>query len=170
MSTRPGDSHQNDLNEGSWVYLAASADHAGQDVRQRLVEACEASGWPAVSWVRSLGLDDGPPGLEQEIETVRHAVAHADVVVVLIHGGSDLSETELKLAREHRRPVVALCHSGADQGAAEGQAGSLRDYDRATLVFCESPDQCGAQLRSALADPRFGAKIVEAASEPSSYA
>ena len=137
---------------------------AGRDLHERVIEACESSGWPAVSW--------SPPAHKENVidssrffEGMSHAVEHADVVVVLMNHRSAMTDAELAFAYSHNRPVVglSLC-DGEEIGASEVQA-MLRRYARARVVECESVDACVSGLREVLADPKFTATIREAAGE-----
>jgi hypothetical protein len=156
-----------DLNEGSWVYLSLrSADQRlDRDLHQRVIEACEASGWASVSWFP-------PPHRENLFDSGRffegmsHAVEHADAIVVLLNSPSALTDVELAFAYSHNRPVIAL-RIGDQGGSSEVQA-MLRRHDRAHVIDRADMEECVAGLRSILSDPQFGAMVRTAASEQAS--
>lgn len=153
-----------DLNEGSWVYLSLrSADkRIDRALHRQVIEACEASGWPAVSWSptphRGNVFDSG-----RFFEGMSHAVEHADAMVVLLDSPSALTDVELAFAYTHNRPVIAL-RIGDPERRSEVQA-MLRRHDRARVIDCADMDECVAVLRSALSDPEFGEMVRMAASE-----
>jgi hypothetical protein len=145
------------IDEGSWVYLSAAIDPSAdtQAIRKSIGEACGKSGWPIVSWSSDERMGRGAdPG--RFFESVRHAVEHADVVVVLIGAGTEMTEAELTLALSHRRPIVGLRIS--DSSGTPLQA-KLREYDRARVVACQDVDECAAGLHAAFSDPEFAETI-----------
>lgn len=152
------------IDEGSWVYLIAPVgDRQGMDgLRERVVEACEASGWPALSWP--------PPGAARVVEPghffegVRHAVGEADVVVAILGTSSGLADAELAMAYGHRRPIVGVRVSDEDSPASEAQA-MLENYERARVIACDDVDRCAAELRTLFSDPDFAAVVRMAAGE-----
>lgn len=150
-----------DIHEGAWAYLSLGGLEG--DRRRLLVEACEASGWPAVS--RSPAPDRDP---ERFFEGMSHAVQHADVVVVLMDGESRLTDAELALAFVHRRPVIGLsCAGGASESSAVRTM--LRDYRRARVLDRDDLEACATGLREALADPDFTATINRSVAEADAF-
>src|SRR4029077_6832400 len=96
MSAQPRVDQVHDLDEGSWVYLSLwnAERRTHGDLHQRVIEACESSGWPAISWSpprHSGNLTDST----RFFEGMNHAVEHADVVVVLMSGDSSMRDVEL---------------------------------------------------------------------------
>lgn len=150
------------LDEGSWVYLCTSVDQieAKRHLYQRVIEACEESGWPAVSWSSPARTKETDPG--RFFQGVRHAVEHADVVVAFIDEEGDLADIELALAYSHRRPVVGVNLSGKPPSSIGAM---LSGYERARFVNCSSADECFTGLRKILADPDFSETIRRAAGE-----
>jgi hypothetical protein len=153
------------LDEGSWVYLShlAGADGAERELQDRVMEACEASGWLAVSWSSPGRLPD--PG--RFFEGVRHAVEYADVVVAFIGRSTGMADAELAMAYSHGRPIVGVCLS--DDGASHIQE-MLRSYERARVINCANTEECVAGLRATFADPEFAETIRLAAGEQASHA
>lgn len=158
-----------DLDEGSWVYLSLRGGErrTERDLHQRVIAACEASGWPAVSW--------SPPAHERNVidssryfEGMSHAVEHADVVIAVVDSPSAMTDAELAFAYRHNRPVIGLRFGGQEAEASAVQA-MLQRYGRARLIDCADVDDCATGLREALADPAFAATIREAAGEQSDY-
>lgn len=101
------------VDEGAWVYLiSGTADrNAPNPLRDRVVETCEAGGWPAVAWPSRAADGCADPG--HLFEGVRHAVVHADCVVALIGDAAETADAELALAYSHRRPIIGLRLSDA---------------------------------------------------------
>lgn len=97
-------------------------------------------------------------------EDLRHAVEHADCVVALLGEPGGPADAELVLAYSHRRPIIGLRMSQGDSPASEVQA-MLDHYERARVISCQDPEECGAQLRAVLSDPDFGATIRQAVGE-----
>jgi len=159
-----------ELHEGSWAYLSLSAEE-GQSERQlhrHVMDACESSGWPAVSWSPASRPDSDTLDFERFVDGMSHAIAHADVVVAFIHGSSDLADMELEFAYEHRRPIIALRYPGDRPPASDAQQ-RLGDYDRVRLVECDDPEKCVAGFHEVLEDPGFRAIIGEAGGESSRH-
>jgi hypothetical protein len=154
-----------ELDEGSWAYLSLwdSAGRPKRDLHQRVIEACESSGWPAVSWSPSpRSMQDPDP--TRFLEGMSHAVAHADVVIALVTGSSRLADAELDFAYQHKRPVIGLRMDERDSGLSGAQA-KLPKYSRAQMIDCADLEECVTGLREVLADPGFAETIREAASE-----
>jgi hypothetical protein len=160
-----------ELHEGSWAYLSLSAVE-GQIEDRRLfrdvMDACESSGWPAVSWSPAPRADGDASDFERFVDGMSHAIAHADVVVIFIDGPSDLVDMELEFAYEHRRPIIALRCSG-DRTPGSDARQRLGGYDRVRLIEWEDPGRCVAGLREVLNDAGFGAIVGEAGGEPSRH-
>jgi nucleoside 2-deoxyribosyltransferase len=159
-----------DLDEGSWIYLSLrEVDiRMGRDLRSRIVEVCESSGWPAVSWM--------PPAHKGNVtdssrffEGMSHAVEHADVVVVLMNRRSTMTDAELAFAYRHNRPVVGLRVVSEESDDSEVQA-MLQRYARARLIDGEDLDACIAGLSEVLTDPEFALTIRKAAGEKFDHA
>jgi hypothetical protein len=152
------------LDEGAWVYLVSFVpDGDGANLlRECVVEACEAGGWPVVSEPAPGAPAPGDPG--QRFESVRHAVEHADCVVALIGETTETADAELALAYSHRRPIVGLRFEGTDSSASAVQE-MLNSYDRARVLACDGPDECGVKLRAVFADHDFAETIRMAAGE-----
>lgn len=147
------------IDEGSWVYLSAPVDLGAdaQDLRKGIGEACGKSGWPIVSWPSDERMGRGAdPG--RFLESVRHAVEHADVVVVLIGDGTEVTEAELTLALSYRRPIVGLRISDSGPPGTSLQA-KLTEYERARVITCRGVDECAASLHEAFNDQEF-AEII----------
>jgi len=153
------------LDDSSWVYLSLwnLERHTGSEVQRRVVEACEASGWPAVSW--------SPPAHDGNVtdsaryfEGMAHAVEHADLVVAWVDGPSAMTDAELAFAYSHHRPVVGLRVSSEEMGISAVQA-MLRRYKRAWLVDAPDVEGCLAGLREALGDPEFRGMVHDAAED-----
>jgi hypothetical protein len=141
------------VDESSWVYLSALsvAESPGPGgLRERIVEACEASGWLTVSCQREG--ESADPG--RFFEGVRHAVEHADVVVTLVGTRTEMSDAELAMAYSHGRPIVALQISDEQPMDSEIQT-MLQEYGRAQVLTCESIEECADGLRAVFADPDF---------------
>ncbi|HEX5610319.1 MAG TPA: hypothetical protein VFX45_09535 [Solirubrobacterales bacterium] len=149
-------------DEGSWIYLCASGAEldAERSLVERVVEACEKSGWSAVSWSPAPSKAEMDPG--RFFQGVGHAVGHADVVIALIDGESDLANAELALAYSHRRPIVGVRLS---TGSASPLQSWLAGYERARTIDCSDPDECFHGLREVLADPDFAETVRQAAGE-----
>jgi nucleoside 2-deoxyribosyltransferase len=154
------------VDEGSWIYLIASPTdrNAADSLHDRVVETCEAGGWPAVSWPPAGGDRPSDPG--HLFEGVRHAVEHADCVVALLGGVAGTTDAELALAYSHRRPIVAMRRNDDSLPTSEVQA-MLATYERARMIVCDDADQCATELRGVLDDPEFAATIRRAAGEHS---
>jgi nucleoside 2-deoxyribosyltransferase len=170
MNAQPQVDEVHELDEGSWVYLSlwGVERRTERDLHQRVIEACEASGWPAVSW--------SPPAHKGNVtdssrffEGMSHAVEHADVVVVLVNSPSAMTDAELAFAYRHNRPVVGL-RLGSQRTTASAVQAMLQRYGRAHLIDCADIDDCAAGLREALTDPGFAATIREAAGEQLDHA
>lgn len=160
-----------ELHEGSWAYLSLSAVEdqiEGRRLFRDVMDACESSGWPAVSWSPALRADGDASDFERFVDGMSHAIAHADVVVACIDRSSDLADMELEFAYEHRRPIIALRCSGNKVPASDAQQ-RLEGYDRVRLVECDDSGRCVAGLREVLNDAGFGAVIGEAGGEPSRH-
>jgi hypothetical protein len=164
MTSEPHVDGAHDLDEGSWVYLSLGGDaqRTQTDLYRRVSEACEKSGWPAVSW--------SPKPQEMNVassaryfEGMSHAVEHADAVVVLMDSPSAMTDIELAFAYSHNRPVVGLRIGRQDPGA-EIQL-MLQRHARGRVIDCADIDDCLIALRKALSDPQFAETIREAASE-----
>jgi len=152
------------VDEGAWIYLIASAARrsAGDPLRERVVQTCEAGGWPAISWPPAGADRASDPG--HFFEGVSHAVEHADCVVALLGSEAEATDVELALAYSHRRPIIGMCISGESSPASEVQA-MLENYERARMIACDDADQCAAELQAVLSDPGFAATIRRAAGE-----
>jgi nucleoside 2-deoxyribosyltransferase len=164
------DEHQADegmaVDEGSWIYLIApAARRSSVDfLRDRVIETCEAGGWPAVSSPPAGA--DRPHDPEHFFEGVCHAVEQADCVVALLGDAADTTDAELALAYSHRRPIVGMRCSVESSSTSEVQA-MLATYERARMITCEDADSCAAELRAVFNDPEFAATIRQAAGEHS---
>jgi diketogulonate reductase-like aldo/keto reductase len=153
------------LDEGSWVYLIGSADDQGatRSLHGPLIEACEASGWTALSW--------SPPGTAAReadpgrfFEGVRHAVEHADVVIALMGKGTETADAELALAYSHRRPIIGLQMS-SEESRTSGIQDMLSSYERARVITYENANECVSKLQATFSDPSFAETIRRAAGE-----
>lgn len=151
------------VDEGAWVYLISKAPerNAPNPLHDRVVEACEAGGWPAVAWP-SPAADDGDPG--HLFEGVSHAVEHADCVVALIGDAGETADAELALAYSHRRPIVGLRLSRVDSSASAFEE-MLGGYERSRVIACDSAEECAVRLRATFSDPDFADTIRTAAGE-----
>lgn len=152
------------LDEGAWAHLIGSeSDREAVDLlRDRVVEACEESGWPAVRGSAVAGrrhMDPGP-----FFEGVSHSVANADFVIALLGTAGGAADGELAMAYGYRRPVVGIQLAGESSSVSETEA-MLDDYERARVIACEDLDECAAGLREILSDPDFAATIHIAAGE-----
>jgi DNA-binding NarL/FixJ family response regulator len=156
-----------DLDEGSWIYLSlGEADlRVRPGLREQVIEVCESSGWPAVSWSPPLHREHD---VSRFFEGMDHAVEHADVVIVLLEGDSAVADAELASALKHRRPVIGLSFAAGSFRRSAVQA-SLSTYARGRVVECADVDDCVSGLREALTDRSFGVTIHEAASEGVGY-
>lgn len=154
------------VDEGSWIYLVASAAHRGaaSSLRDCVVETCEAGGWPAVCWPPAG--TDRPPDAGHFFEGVRHAVEHSDCVVALLGEPADTTDAELALAYSHRRPIIGLRASDDSSPPSEVQA-MLATYERARVITCDGVDECATELRAVFDDPEFAATMRRAAGEHS---
>jgi hypothetical protein len=152
------------VDEGSWAYLIGSESDRGVTglLRDRVIEACEASGWPAVSWPPAKAGHEMDPG--HLFEGVRHAVEHADVVVAMLGVDTGSTDAELAMAYGHRRPIVGVQLACEDVSVSATQA-MLKGYERARMIVCADVDGCAAELRAVLSDPDFAATIHAAAGE-----
>jgi hypothetical protein len=146
-----------ELDEGSWVYLSLQQAYREQNesLLGDVIDACEKSGWPAVTW--------SPPQREENLtarffEGMDHAVEHAEMVVVLVNGSSSITDAELAFAYRHRRPVVALEIRDGDPCSSEVRK-MLHGYDFVFTIEGGSAADCIAGLRDALADPSFAAMV-----------
>jgi nucleoside 2-deoxyribosyltransferase len=149
------------MDEGSWIYLSAgpAEDPSDRSLREELAEACAKSGWAAVSHPPPEGTGAATdPG--RFFASVSHAVEHADVVVAVIDGRSEMSDAELTLAYSHGRPIVGV-QIGEGPLGSEARM-SLSQYDRARIVACDTPEQCAASLGEVLSDPVFAETIRQA--------
>lgn len=148
------------VDEGSWVYLSHSmeGEQPGGDLHDRVAEACEASGWPAVWSPSERKGRAADPG--RFFESVRHAVEQADVVVAFIGRATEMTNAELTLAYSHRRPIVGIC---LDEEDASDIRTMLQEYERARVITCADPDECAAGLRATFVDPEFAETIRLAA-------
>lgn len=147
-----------EIDEGSWIYLSAGSaeDPSDRFLREELVEACAKSGWTAVTHPsrKSTGTAADPGRF---FASVSHAVEHADVVVTVIGLRSEMADAELTLAYSHRRPVIGLQVGGAPLDSEARML--LSGYERATIVACDTPEQCAISLREALSDPALAETI-----------
>jgi hypothetical protein len=152
------------VDGAAWIYLISSATGLSVEdrVRERIQEACEDSGWPIVDWPAGGSGHRPDPG--RLFEDVRHAVEHADCVIVLLGESSETADAELVLAYSHRRPIIGLRATGQGSPASEAQA-MLEDYERARVISWAEPEECVARLREVLADPDFSATIRQAVGE-----
>lgn len=148
----------------AWIYLTSSAGGFSTEdsMRKRIVEACEEGGWPIVAWPTDDQDRHRDPG--RLFEDVRHAVEHADCVVALLGEPGEAADAELILAYSHRRPIIGLRVVREDSPVPWVQS-MLEDYERARVISCQDPEECGGQLRAALSDPDFAATIRQAVGE-----
>lgn len=161
MSTQPHLDEVHDPDEGSWVYLSlGTADE--NEVRRRVIAACEASGWPAVTWSPEPHQANAADSA-RFFEGMGHAVEHADAVVVLMGEHSAMTDIELAFAYRHNRPVVGL--RLGDQAPVSPAEAMLNGHGRAVVIDCADVNECDAALREALSSPGFAAKVRLAASE-----
>lgn len=153
------------VDEGAWIYLIGTeADpKGGEALHERLAEACEASGWPVVSKRAAGGERSDDPG--RLFEEISHAVEHADCVVALLGGSTDMADAELALAYSHRRPIVGMRVPGEEDHLASRVETMLGGYERARVITCDNVAECGAELATAFDDPEFAATIRRAAGE-----
>jgi hypothetical protein len=158
------ESEANAIDEGAWIYLIAPANgsSAEDSLRERIVQACEAGGWSAISWPQAGVYRPPDPG--HLFEGVRHAVEHADCVVVLLGGSAETTDAELALAYSHRRPIIGVRSSDGSSSDSGVQA-MLGDYERARMITCGDADECAGELRAIFRDPEFAATIRRAAGE-----
>jgi hypothetical protein len=152
------------VDGAAWIYMTSPAAgfSADDSMRRRVVEVCEEGGWPIVAWPTEDPDRHRDPG--HLFEDVRHAVEHADCVVAVLGEPGETVDAELVLAYSHRRPIIGLRVTWGDSPASGVQA-MLEDYERARVISCRGPEECGGQLRAALSDPDFGATIRQAAGE-----
>jgi hypothetical protein len=152
------------VDEGAWIYLIAPVARrdAADPLYDRVVQTCEAGGWPAVSWPPPGGGRLADPG--HFFEGVRHAVEHADFVVALLGDAAETTDAELALAYSHRRPIIGMRISDESLPTSAVQA-MLESYERARMIACDGADECAAELRAVFADPGFVATIRMAAGE-----
>ncbi|HEX7293054.1 MAG TPA: hypothetical protein VF259_00790, partial [Solirubrobacterales bacterium] len=139
-----------ELDEGSWAYLSLWGLEQ-RDLHRHIVDACEASGWPAVSW-SPVAHEGNVTDSARFFEGMGHAVEHADVVIALVDTSSAMTDAELAFAYRHNRPVIGLRVGGREEKPSPVQA-MLRRYGRGRLIDCADIDECSAGLRDALADP-----------------
>jgi hypothetical protein len=161
MSAQPDPDEVHDPDEGSWVYLSLGAADKSE-VRRRVIAACEASGWPAVTWSprpHQVNAADSA----RFFEGMGHAVEHADAVVVLMGDRSAMTDIELAFAYRHNRPVVGLRLGG--QPPTSPAETMLDGHGRAVVIDCADINECDAALREALSSPGFAATVRLAASE-----
>jgi hypothetical protein len=148
-----------EVDEGSWVYLSGSMSSAmaAEGLREQLTEACEGNGWAIVTRSPEERVGRGAdPG--HFLESVRHAVEHADVVIALMGERTEISEAELVLAVSHGRPVVGVRLS-AKVSVDTGMQTMLQEYGLARVVTCRNAEECAIGVREALADPDFAETI-----------
>jgi len=158
-----------DLDEGSWLYLSLGGTahpREHDDLRRRVIDACEKSGWPAVSW-SPVPHEGNVIDSARFFDGMSHAVEHADAVVVLLNAPSPLTDVELAFAYSHNRPIVGLRIGDRDSSSAV-QA-MLRRHGRAYVLDCTDVDECIDSLHKALADPHFAETIRQAAGEQASH-
>jgi nucleoside 2-deoxyribosyltransferase len=148
----------------AWIYLISTLTGLPSEgtVRESVREVCEEGGWPIVGWPT----DDSGRNTDTGhlFEDVRHAVEHADCVIALLGESGGTADAELALAYSHRRPVIGLRLMPEDSPASAVQA-MLGDYERARVVSCQDPEDCGVRVRAVLSDPDFGATIRQAVGE-----
>lgn len=149
-----------DLDDGSWAYLSLGDDSLPGGLRDRVIEVCQGSGWPAVTRSRPTA-EKHDPDTERLRLGMDHAVEHADVVVAMLGSASEVTDAELEAAFRHRRPVVGLRLAGAGAGQSEVET-KLGRYGRGRLVDCADLENCDAALRAALTDEDFARTIREA--------
>lgn len=156
---------QKGVDEGAWIYLISkAADRSTPNgLRDSVVEACEAGGWPVVAWPFPAAAGPTDPG--HIFEAARHAVVHADCVVALVGGAAETADAELALAFSHRRPIVGLRLSGGSFPASSAVEEMLGTYERARVIACDSPEECAVRLRATFSDPDFTETMREAAGE-----
>lgn len=155
-------------DEGSWVYLIAPAEglESADRLRDGVVDACEASGWPTITRYFSADRHISDPG--DFFEDLRHAVEHADVVVALL-GHADCSlDAELAIAYGHRRPIVGVHLTGQASSASELQE-MLGRYERARVIACDDADDCASGLRDLFSDSDFALTVRAAGGERVSH-
>lgn len=157
--------YEHDLHEGSWVYLSLREgdDQVLRELRESLIEACHASGWPAISWSRPTRPEHDPDHA-RFFEGMSDAVAQADLLVTLIDDSSTIGDAELAFAYRYRRPVVGIKITGGEGDPSEVRA-LLPGYGRGRIVECEGVGDCAEALRSTLSDGDFLATIHEASVE-----
>lgn len=150
-------------DEGSWAYLIASAEgpRSTDRLRDRVVDACEASGWPIVTRPASGTARTADPG--HLFEDMRHAVEHADVVVALLDSVDTWLDAELALAYAHRRPIVGI--SLGEMSSGSEVQGMIERYERARVIACDDVDECGSDLRELFADSDFAMTVRGAGGE-----
>jgi hypothetical protein len=154
-------------DEGSWVYLISpGGDRNRVDVlRDRIVEICEASGWPAISRSNSEMAEDADPG--HFFEGMHHAVGHSDCVVAILEAADETLDAELALAFSQRRPIVCL-QRGEDTVKTSVLRTRLMSYERGWFVSGGDVDECATQLHALLGDPEFSEAVRRAAGEHAS--
>lgn len=152
------------VDGAAWIYLTSPGTgfSTGESMRERILEVCEEGGWPIVAWPTEDPDRHRDPG--DLFEDVRHAVEHADCVVALLGEPGGTADAELVLAYSHRRPIIGL-RMGQGDSPTSGVQAMLEDYERARVISCRDPEECGGQLRAALSDPDFGATIRQAVGE-----
>jgi hypothetical protein len=152
------------VDEGAWIYvMGLGGDRSADDsLRERVVEACEAGGWPTVSQPSAGGACSRDPG--HLFEGIRHAVEHADCVVALLGDSAEMVDAELALVYSHRRPIVGMRVCGESYPVSKVEA-MLEGYERARVITCDDAAECAAELRTVFDDPEFAATIRKAAGE-----
>jgi hypothetical protein len=150
-----------EIDEGSWVYLSTGLTEGAADeiLLEQVVEACARNGWRTVSHPPQRE-DGGAADPGRFFASVSHAVEHADVVVAVIGATHEMSDAELTLAYSHGRPVIGVRVGEASLDSEPRML--LHKYERARLVACDTPGECGASLHEALADPVFAETIRQA--------
>lgn len=156
-------------DEGSWAYLIApgAGMRDADRLRDRVVDACEASGWPIVTRSLSEAQDASDPG--DFFEDLRHAVEHADVVVALLGCPEGSLDAELAMAYGHRRPIVGVRLTGDDSSNSELQA-MLERYERAHVIACDDVDDCASDLRDLFSNSDFALTVRAAGGERVAHA
>lgn len=149
-----------EVDESSWVYLsgAATSGPGVQEFRERVVEACEASGWLTVSCSAEERVGRGSDP-SRFFESMRHAVEHADLVVSFIGDNAEMLDAELAMAYSHGRPVIGIRIGGSEDSGIQMMLG---EYERARVITCANAEECAEDLRATFADPVFAETIRRA--------
>jgi len=149
-----------ELDEGSWAYLSVGSSLRPSEAAllEKVVEACARSGWRTVS--HPPPKPDGAADQGRHLDSVSHAVEHADVFVAMIGGQDEMADAELNLAYRHGRPVIGVQIGEASLDTEVRML--LAGYGRARIVTCSTPGECAVSLRETLSDPAFVETIRQA--------